>query len=281
MSGNKNPIGNNTNTGKAEGWNVKDGRILPDTDPKGRVDLNPKDFDVLLRQKGTRIKVFRSFYCPNVKSVDGAEHQIDCQLCNGSGYIDVDCIETKVYIQNQDLERLMTQGGDYDGNSVMMTFPTGIELQYFTRVELIDFTDIYYQRVLRNPVGAVDILKYKACRVNALIDQNGISYYQQQDFDMDQNGDITWLTLATSRKPAINTIYSIHYETHVQYRAVKAMHVSRFSQWKSNEGVEYVKFPEQWLMVKEFLLRRKDINTKQDLVEGPFGNHANKTGDNT
>lgn len=278
---NKDPIGSNANTKKVEGWNVKDGRILPETNAQGRVDANPKDFDKLIEQKGSRINIFRSFYCPNVKSVDGAEHQIDCQLCNGSGYMDVDCIPTKAYIQNQDLERLMSQGGDYDGNSVLMTFPTGIELQYFTRVELVDFTGIYYQRVLRNPVGSIDVLKYKACRINVVVDKNNVRYYQMQDFNLDQNGNILWLTTLTSRKPAANVIYSVHYECHLQFRAVKAMHVSRFSQWKNNEGIEYVKLPEQWLMVKEFLLRRKDINTKADLVQGPFDNHANKTGDNT
>lgn len=281
MAGNKNPITNNANTQKSEGWNVKDGRILPETDPKGRVDINPKDFDILLRQKGTRIKVFRSFYCPNVKSVDGAEHEIDCPLCNGSGYMDVDCIETRALMNSQELERIMSQGGDFDGNTALMTFPTGVEIQYFTRIELIDYTEVYYQRVLRKPATNTDILKYKACRVNVVVDKNKVFYYQQQDFDMDQNGNIKWLSTGTSRKPADNMVYSIHYETHIVLRAVKAMHVLRFTQWKNNEGVEQVKLPQQWMVTKEYLLRRRDINTNQDLVEGPFDNHTNTTGDNT
>jgi hypothetical protein len=277
---NKNPITNNATTGKAEGWNVKDGVIRKETDPRGRVDLNPKDFDTLIRQKGVNIKVFRSFYCPNVKSVDGAEHEIDCPLCNGSGFMDVDCIECKAFISNQENERLMSQGGDHDGNTVYMSFPIGIELQYFTRVELVDFTEIYYQRVLRKPGTNTDVLKYRACRVNVVVDKNNVQYYQQTDFDMDQNGNIIWLTKTGARKPADNVIYSIHYETHIQFRAVKAMHVVRFSQYKTVKGIEFVKFPEQWMMTKEFLLRRRDINTNQDLVEGPFDNHTNTTGEN-
>lgn len=270
------PYGHNNKTQHKEGWNVKESKFYPDDNPQGRVDLKPSDFDKLLDQKGTNVLVYRSFYCPNVKSADGAEHEIDCQLCNGAGFVDVDCITVKAFLQNQDLNRMMSQGGDWDGNTVLATFPIGVELQYFTRVELKDFTEIYYQRVMRRSGSSTDILKYKACRVNAVMDQDGLMYYQQQDFDLDQNGNIIW----GARKPADFKVYSIHYETHVQFRAVKAMHVTRFTQSKTDEGVEHIKMPEQWMLTKEFLLRRKDINTKQDLNEGPFDNHTNTTGDN-
>lgn len=272
--------GHNKKTKKAKGWDVKDGKILDDTEPKQRVDLQIKDFDILLEQKGVNFCIYRTSYCPNVKSVDGAEHEIDCQLCNGSGFIDVDPIETKGFIQNQELERMLDgQGGQHDGNSVLITFPIGIELQYFTRIELKDFTDIYFQRVLRKPGSLVDVLKYKACRVNFVMDKNGVSYYQNQDFKLDANGNVLW---GTGRKPADNLVYTIHYECHVQFRATRAMHVSRFTQYRApgESQVEHLKMPEQWLCTKEFLLRRKDINTNQDLLEGPFGNHTNTTGDN-
>lgn len=277
---NKTPRGHNSTTHNAEGWQVKESKILPETSPQGRVDLRPADFDKLLEQKGTRVKVFRTMYCPNVKSADGAEHEIDCTLCNGMNYIDIDCIECKAFVQNQELQRTMTEGGDIDGNTVLMTFPIGVELQYFTRVELKDFTEIYYQRILRKSGSPTDILKYKACRVNAVIAKDGQKYYQQQDFDLDQNGNIKWMTTVGARKPADFMIYSIHYETHIQFRAVKAMHVTRFTQWKTEKGVEHIKMPEQWMLTKEFLLRRKDINTQSPLEEGPYDNHQDTTGDN-
>lgn len=274
------PISNNIVTGKQEGWNVKEAVNIPvdNTPPKQRVDLKPQDFNTLILQKGINVCVFRSMYCPNVKSADGAEHEIDCPLCNGSGYVDTDGIDCKAFIQNQDLDKLITQGGDWDGNTVLMTFPTGIELQYYTKIIVKDFTDLYYQRVLRNPDSLTDILKYKCCRANVLMDSNGVKYYVGADFNLDQNGNIIW---NGGRKPVDNQVYSIHYETHMQYRAVKAMHVSRFSQFKNQQGLEFVKLPEQWMLAKEFLTRNKDINTKQDLNEGPFDDHVNTEDDNT
>lgn len=285
--------GHNKKTKKAKGWDVKESKIFDDTDPKQRVDLRVDEFDRMIEQKGVNLRVYRTSYCPNVKSTDGAEHEIDCQLCNGSSFIDRYPVCVKGFLQNQELERMLeTVAGQYDGNSVLITFPIGVELQYFTRVELVDFTNIYFQRVLRHPDSATDIIKYRACRVNMIIDSNGIEYFQDQNFKIDPNGNIQWNhsidnsgpdpVIVYDRAPAANVIYSIHYECHVQFRATRALHVNRFTQYKApgEPKVEHIKMMEQWLCTKEFLLRRKDINTNQDLLEGPFDNHTNTTDDN-
>jgi hypothetical protein len=271
--------GNNKTTKKQKAWDVRDNKLLVDDNPKGRVDLRIEDFDTLLLQKGVNLFVYRTMYCPNVKSVDAAEHEIDCHLCNGSGFLDKNPIKSKGFLQNQELERMMDgSAGQHDGNSVLITFPIGIELQYFTLIELCDFTQIYFERILRLNANPVDVLKYKACRVNQVIDKNGVEYFQGQDFVIDPGGNIKWI----DRKPADGVIYSIHYECHIQFRATRAMHVSRFTQYKApgEPLVEHIKMPEQWLCTKEFLVRRKDIN-KADIEQGPFDVHVNTTGDNT
>lgn len=286
------PYGNNKNTKAQKGWNVRETVKRIEEDPQGRVDLIPGDFDRLIKQKGAELRVFRTGYCPNVKSVDGAEHEIDCALCNGSGYIDLYPICTKGFMQTQELEKMYeSKDGYHDGNTVSITFLIGIELQYFTRIEVVDYTELYYQRVLRKPATNIDILKYKACRINFIVDKNNVEYFQDTDFVLDPNGSVQWiqavrapLAAPSYRKPADNVIYSIHYETHPTFRAVKAMHVTRFTQYrttdKTEKNIEQIKLPEQWMCVKEFLLRRKDINTAQDLNEGPFDNHTNNTGNN-
>lgn len=268
----------NKNTKGAKGWQVKEAKSVVDSDPVQRVDLKVDEYDRLIEQKGINVQVFRTMYCSNVKSVDGGEHEVDCAICNGSGFIDVNPIETKAFFQNQSQERMLDgAAGQHDGNSVYITFKIGIELQYFTLIKLCDFTDIYFERVMRKPATNIDVLKYKACRVNVIVDKNNVQYYQDQDFKLDPNGNIQWLT----RKPADNVIYSIHYEAHVQFRATKAMHVNRFTQYKQpgEVNVQFIKLPEQWQAQKEFLIRRKDLNGN-DLQQGPFGTHTNTTGNN-
>lgn len=244
----------NDETKKKEGWNVTEIVELPDAAPSQRVDLDPAKFDRLLKQKNVRIKVYRTMYCPNVKSIDGAEHNIDCDMCMGSGYIDLKPICTDALLQNQLSEQEQMPEGRHDGNSVFMTFPRGIELQYFTLVELLDFTDIFFQRISRSE-GNVDRLKYNCKRVNVLLDQDGIEYRQGIDFRLNEIGDIKW---SSGKGPAPEVIYSVHYEYPPRFRAVHAMKVNRFSQFKVEGKVQHVKFPEQWMLTKEFLVLRRD-----------------------
>lgn len=186
--------GHNNSTKKAKGWNVKEPVVRKEISARERVDLNPEAFDRLIRQKGVMAKVYRSMYCPNVKSVDGAEHEIDCQICNGSGFLDVDPICTYVFIQHQELHELPNIEGFVDGNTVLMTFPIGVEVNYFTKIVLHDYKDIFPQRVLRKTGSLIDVLKFPACVVNVLIDKNNVRYYQNTDFVVDLNGNVKWLT---------------------------------------------------------------------------------------
>lgn len=244
-----------SNTNDIEGWKVKEWQVLPRTSKrKGTVDLDPAKFDKLVREHGCRVKVFRTMFCPQVKSIDGAEHEIDCEICNGSGFLDVAPIETVAFVQNQSLDKLPFVEGMVDGNAVAGTFLAGIELQYFTKVELVDYTDIYFQRVKRSE-GNLDVLKYPAKRVNVLIDRKGKQYYCDNDFTLDEYGNILW---KTNKGPEKFDLYSIHYECCVQYRAIRALHSNRFTQEPVKAGIKQVKLPEQWMLQKEFLVRRKD-----------------------
>lgn len=247
------------NTKDQLGWKVKEPTVLPNRPMvAGRVDLTPSQYDDLITQKGIRVKVYRSMFCPNVKSLSG-EHNIDCTICNGEGFMDIYPIETLAFIQSQDYKRMPLAEGQVDGNSVSATFLIGIELQYFTKVELMDFSEIFFERVQRQLGSSIDVLKYPALRVNALVDQTGKHYYEAIDFCLDPNGNIKW---HDGKAPFGTTIYSIHYEAKIQFRAIQAMHVNRFTQISTkNEGSEvHIKLPEQWLLQKDYLVKRTDVN---------------------
>lgn len=198
--------GHNVTTQKKEGWSVPEPKVRPESNSFNRVDLDPSKFDLLIQQKGMMCRVYRTTYCPNVKSVDGAEHEIDCTICNGSGFIDFDPICTYVFIQHQELDKLPQIEGFVDGNTVMMTFPIGVEMQYFTKIELHDQRQVFPQRVLRNPDSLIDVLKYPACAVNGLIGKTGTRYYQGIDFELDLNGNVKWLTPGDQQLTAFSAI---------------------------------------------------------------------------
>lgn len=198
--------GHNNTTKNKKSWQVKESVLRDETNSRERIDLNPEAFDRLIQQKGVVAKVYRSMYCPKVKSVDGAEHEIDCVMCNGSGFLDIDPICVNVFIQSQELENMPAIEGFVDGNTVKMTFPIGVEMHYFTLIELEDFPMIFHQRVLRAPGTLTDVLKYKTQRINALIDYNNKRYFQDVDFAIDVSGNIKWLTSGDKQKATFSSV---------------------------------------------------------------------------
>lgn len=256
----------NANTKGITGWNKTQNKTAPATPEQkfSRVDLDPVAFDRLIKQKGVKVKVYLTGYCSNVKSIDAAEHEIDCPYCNGSGFLDIRPIECLAFIQNQSLEGFQGVEGTYAGNTVAITFPSGIELQFFTLIELCDFNEIYFQRVARSETQ-VDVLKYRAKRIN-FVECLGAQYYEGSHFCINQDGNIKW---HEDKGPEAGKIYSIHYESAVQFRATQAMHSNRFTQVLGPGGTTFLKLPEQWACTKEFLVRRKGING-QDLQPNPI-----------
>lgn len=239
------------------GWSTKKAKkYSPDLSPaKGKTNLRIDDFDDFVKQHGVPVKIFRTLLCPNVKSVDGAEHEIDCEVCKGSGFLDTKPLCTLAFIQSVENSTEHFSEGYYDGNTILVTFPQGIELQYFTLMKITDESDIFTERVVRSG-GNIDVLKYVAFVIHVLIDKNGQEYYQGNDFNVCE-GNIDWIP---GKGPDRGTIYSIHYETETQFRAIKAMHVNRFAHIRDKDSIRIEKINEQWMMQKEFLVDRKDRN---------------------
>jgi len=276
MATKKNPnrVGSNDITGRKQGWNKVTTKAFPEQNPRERVSMDIPRLDRFINQQGVFVNVYLTTYCPNVKSIDGAEHEVDCDMCNGSGFLDKRPIKVRAVIQSQNLDTRHAAEGLADGNTVSITFPRGVEMQYFNLIELCDFNEIYLQRVARSS-GSKDVLKYAARRVNLLADQNGIEYFEGKDFKLDDSGNIIW---KTGKGPSPETIYSIHYEARIQFRAIRAMHSNRFLQVKaegSNE-VLHVKAPEQWLCTKEFLVRRLD-KSGEDLLPNAIPGYTEET----
>jgi len=253
----------NATTQKKPSWNMSEPVSINDPYASNRTSLTPKNFERLILQHGIRVKIYRTFFCPNVKDVDSGQHEIDCQVPGCSrGYIDVDPIDTMCLIQRQELIKRQSAEGFVDDQSCHGTFLLGINLQYMTLVELQDYFQIYYELIKRS-TGDSDTTKFSAKRVNIIMDKKGIRYYQTIDFHVSPTGTIQWIA---NRGPEAGEIYSIHYESNVRYRCTKAVQVSRFTQIKNSDGtVAFQKMPELWTLNREFMPKNLDFNGNEIL----------------
>lgn len=238
--------------------------------------INVEKLNQEIKDLGVRIRVWRSTLCPNgIKSLESMDHDINCTICNNN-MIDFGCFESTGMIQQQDLVEQFKVTGQFSMDEVMMSFLSEVTLHIFAKIQILDFTEDFFEMVQRQDTpllgAATDRLKYPACKVLGLftvVNSVKEEYHEGVDFKLDQNGDIQWIG---THKPADRQIYTIYYKHHPVFRAVRALHRSRWSQFNNRPGNmdpaipqktvgdrTYVKLPDTWILKRDYLLERRDI----------------------
>lgn len=224
----------------------------------------------LIKDLGVRVKIYKSTLCPNMKSLETTDHDIDCPYCNNN-MVDFDCHESMALFQQQDLQETFRLTGTFHIDELIATFPIGETIQVYTKIELLDFAEDFYELIQRQVGVDTDNLSYNACTVLgvfAIVGGTLIRYYLDADFVIDSNGNIKWIS---THKPADKTVYSIYYKHKPVYRTVKAIHRDRYSQFnlrsadneeivnkKTVDGKTYIKMQECWILKRDYLLERRD-----------------------
>ena len=225
-----------------------------------------------VKDLGVRIRVWRSTVCPNMKSIESMDHDINCTVCNNN-MIDFGCFESVGMIQQQDLVEQFKLTGTFSMDEALMTFLSGVTLHIFAKIEILDFTEDFFALIQRQEApNTNDKLKYAACKVLAVftvLNNVKTEYYEGSDFKIDQNGNIQWVG---THKPADKQVYTIYYKHHPVFRAVRAMHRNRWSQFnnrvsqidpaipkKTVDGRTYVKLPDAWILKRDYLIERRDV----------------------
>jgi hypothetical protein len=204
-------------------------------------------------------------------SLETVDHDINCKLCNNN-MIDFDPTETLALFQQQELVEQFKVQGTFNMDEIAVSFLSGTTLQIYSRIELLDFAEDFYELIVRQEGTTTDLLKYKACNILGVFTKGAgntqVRYHQGSDFEVDINGSINW---TGAHKPADRQVYSVYYKHHPVYRAIKAIHIDRYSQRnirpnqiqapkKEVDGRTYVKLPEQWILKRDYLIERRDIN---------------------
>lgn len=238
--------------------------------------------DRLIKDLGVRVRIYKSTLCPNLTSLESMDHDINCSLCNNN-MIDFCPVETIAMFQQQHLAEAFKIQGTFDINEILVTFRSGITLQTYARIELLDFKEDFYE-LIQKQTGDTDLLKYPACEVLGLFTIEGspkkvVEYHEGIDFNLDLNGSVKWIG---TRKPANKAVYTIYYKYHPVYRAMKAVHRDRFSQYNTRpdhiqapktspgDGNTYVKMPETWVLVRDYLMERRNENTGDKLTNNTY-----------
>jgi len=198
----------------------------------GRVSLQVEDFNNLLQQQGTYVRITPSIICPNRSGNDideaSVNHPLECSVCNGNQIIDVDAsaYNTWAYIASVKIETQIDQSR-FDVKDALMTTKGDVKVHYWYKVELIDHTSQFNQLIKRTR-RAYDILRYVPVDLEdglfCLVDASGISYVRNTDYSLSGN-QITWLT---SSKPQEDTIYSFMYPVLPTFRIIDLMHENRY-----------------------------------------------------
>jgi len=237
--------------------------------------INVEKLNQEVKDLGVRIRVWRSTVCPNLKSIESMDHDVNCTVCNNN-MIDFGCFESVGLIQQQDLVEQFKVTGQFSMDESTMTFLSDVTLHVFAKIQILDFTEDFWELVQRQdtPMAgpATDRLKYAACDVLGcftVVNDVKTEYYKDVDFKIDQNGDIQWVG---AHKPADRQVYSIYYKHHPVFRAVRAMHRNRWSQWNIRSGQldpsipkktvgdrTYVKLPDSWIIKRDYLIERRDL----------------------
>lgn len=231
--------------------------------------------DRLIKDLGVRVRLYKSTLVPNMNSLESFDQDLN-DTASDNSMIDFDCIETLALFQQQGLQEQFQIQGTFHIDEVVVTFLSGVTLATFSKIELLDFEEDFYELVQRQEGSNVDFLKYAACRVVGLFtyDKNTKTttrYHEGADFKLDINGNISWIG---PHKPSDRQIYSVYYKFHPVYRAVKAVHRDRFSQFnnrpdsiqapkKTIDGNTFVKLPETWVIKRDYLIKR----TKNQLYD--------------
>jgi len=202
--------------------------------PPTRVDLNPAEFDALISDFGTIVKVTPTVLCPRRSGTEVEEndvnHDLNCPLCNGSLIVDLDtmAVQTEAFIQGITRDQTYYPESRFDVKDCLISFPSGVRVSYWFKVEVIDFGSLFNQ-VVKRKKGNTDLLRYEpkeadGGNIYALVDSNGVHYTLGTDYSVSTNV-LTWLT---SHRPPPDKIYTIIYPIRPTFRVLEMLHENRY-----------------------------------------------------
>jgi len=232
----------------------------------GRISLVRKEFDNLIEDQGTRVKITPSILCPNRDKLGSTNHVLDCPVCSGDEAVDIteSAIEDWAYIQSVKLDKQTNVQGIWDLKDATITVQHEIRLYYWYKIEILDFASVYNQIIKKEAVGVGDRLRYVPATVTTdtpyyLIDNAGVTYAKDKEYKItDQT--VVWRTGFST--PTIGSLYSLAYPVRPTFRILELIHDNRYyyEDFKRTDKVP-IQMPQQAVMRWDYLANGSGSNT--------------------
>jgi len=203
--------------------------------PPTRVDLNPKEFDAIINDFGTVVNVTPTVLCPRRSGsqveVNDVNHDLNCPLCNGALIVDLTAktVQTQAYIQGISLDKTYYPESRFDVKDSLISFPAGVRVSYWFKVEVVDFGSLFNEVVKRHTSDS-DLLRYPpreadSGNIYGIVDCNNVTNYVLGTHYKISGNTLTW---TTAHRPPVGKIYSIIYPIRPTFRVLEMLHENRY-----------------------------------------------------
>lgn len=232
----------------------------------GRVDLVPKEFDDIIEDQGSRVRITPVALCPNRTSLHDTNHALDCPVCFGDEVVELTdhCVEDWAFIQGIKLNKDVAVQGIFDLKDATLTTKANIRLYYWYKVEVVDFASIFNQVLMRGSGNTDKIRYYPATSCDTpyyCVDSAGKQYTLNEDYKVDQRQRlIMWTGL---NRPQSGKLYSFVYPILPTFRVIELLHDNRYYYrgFKQAEKTP-VQLPQQALIRWDYIAKRSGSNVE-------------------
>ncbi len=200
----------------------------------GAVDFIPQEFDKLLEDQGTRIRLTPAILCPNQSDLYSENHALDCPLCFGTRVIDLEdkASESWASLTGIKLDKQFEVNGIFDMKDCQITFQAGVRVYYHYKIEILDFSSVFNQMIVKS-AGDFDYVRYNPNTDSVdtpfyLVDKTGKHYCINEDYIVNKcERKIKW-KLSSFERPAPGTVLSFSYPVLPTFRVVEMLNENRY-----------------------------------------------------
>jgi hypothetical protein len=204
---------------------------------KTRADFRPQEFERVIGQHGKYVTWRKALLCP-CENRDTGQPQVDCEDCDGSGYVYVDKHRIRAHMVSFDkTTKIYEKFGMWLEGNVQITVLPQYRLGFRDSIEMEDAL-MSFNELLRKgnrrgrrsklPDG-YDSARYRITTVTRLAYHSGDSFALLESgyhFEVSEEGWIKWLAPGNSAVSDGQT-YSVLYDFHPVFQIISHPHATR------------------------------------------------------